>query len=102
MGGGEDRIPGQEKIPVVLDLTEVKSLFSVTKNLKHKAILDDDVFFGIKSERTASLKLTDIDSKRMMVRVSQAREARIVTPFCPNGLEHLDNTGTTIAPGSGC
>lgn len=29
----------KRKLPVVLDLSEVESLFSVTKNLKHKTIL---------------------------------------------------------------
>jgi integrase/recombinase XerD len=29
----------KRKLPVVLDLSEVQSLFAVTKNLKHKAIL---------------------------------------------------------------
>ena len=37
---GKIRTPrAKRKLPVVLDLTEVESLFFVTKNLKHKAIL---------------------------------------------------------------
>src|SRR4030043_1496464 len=63
----------KRKLPVVLDLSEVESLFSVTKNLKHKAILMMTYCSGLRVSETASLKLTDIDSKRMMVRISQGK-----------------------------
>jgi site-specific recombinase XerD len=58
---------------VVLDLSEVESLFSVTKNLKHKAILMITYSAGLRVNETARLKLTDIDSKRMTVRVSEGK-----------------------------
>jgi site-specific recombinase XerD len=63
----------KRKLPVVLDLSEVESLFSVTKNLKHKAILMMTYASGLRASETASLRLTDIDSKRMMVRVRQGK-----------------------------
>ncbi len=63
----------KRKLPVILDLTEVESLFSVTKNLKHKAILMLTYSSGLRASETARLKLTDIDSKRMMVRVTQGK-----------------------------
>jgi integrase/recombinase XerD len=63
----------KRKLPVVLDLSEVESLFSVTKNLKHKAILMMTYSSGLRVSETARLKLTDIDSKRMMVRITQGK-----------------------------
>ena len=63
----------KRKLPVVLDLSEVQSLFSVTKNLKHKAILMMTYCSGLRVSETARLKLTDIDSKRMMVRITQGK-----------------------------
>jgi integrase/recombinase XerD len=63
----------KRKLPVVLDLSEVQSLFLVTKNLKHKAILMMTYSSGLRVSETARLKLTDIDSKRMMVRISQGK-----------------------------
>jgi len=63
----------KRKLPVVLDLSEVELLFSVTKNLKHKAILMITYSSGLRVSETASLKLTDIDGKRMMVRVTQGK-----------------------------
>ena len=63
----------KSKLPVVLDLSEVESLFSVTKNLKHKAMLMITYSSGLRVSETASLRLTDIDSKRMTVRISQGK-----------------------------
>src|SRR4030043_2137004 len=63
----------KRKLPVVLDLSEVQSLFAVTKNLKHKAILMMTYSSGLRVSETARLKLTDIDSKRMMVRIHQGK-----------------------------
>ncbi len=63
----------KSKLPVVLDLSEVESLFSVTKNLKHKAILMITYSSGLRASETARLKIIDIDSKRMTVRISQGK-----------------------------
>jgi site-specific recombinase XerD len=59
-----------KKLPVVLDISEVESLFSVTKNLKHKAMLMITYSSGLRVSETAKLKLTDIDSTRMTVRIT--------------------------------
>ena len=63
----------KRKLPVVLDLSEVQSIFSVTANLKHKAILTITYSSGLRISEVAHLKLTDIDSKRMMVRIRQGK-----------------------------
>jgi integrase/recombinase XerD len=63
----------KRKLPVVLDLSEVQSLFFVTKNLKHKAILMMTYASGLRVSDTASLRLIDIDSKGMMVGISQGK-----------------------------
>jgi site-specific recombinase XerD len=63
----------KKKLPVVLDLSEVESLFSVTENLKHKAILMITYSSGLRISEAARLKITDIDSKRMMVWVQQGK-----------------------------
>ena len=63
----------EKKLPFVLDLSEVESLFAVTTNLKHKAILMITYSSGLRASETARLKITDIDSKRMMVRITQGK-----------------------------
>ena len=64
---------GEKKLPVVLDLSEVKTLLSVMENLKHRAILMITYTAGLRISETARLKVSDIDSKRMMVRVQQGK-----------------------------
>lgn len=64
---------GKKKLPVVLDLAEVKTLLSVIENLKHRAILTITYSAGLRISETACLKVSDIDSKRMMVRVQQGK-----------------------------
>jgi integrase/recombinase XerD len=56
-----------------LDLSEVEALFSVTENIKHKAILMITYSAGLRISEASCLKVTDIDSKRMMVRVEQGK-----------------------------
>jgi site-specific recombinase XerD len=61
------------KLPVVLDLSEVRTMLSVMENLKHRAVLTITYSAGLRFSETAHLKVTDIDSKRMMVRVRQGK-----------------------------
>jgi len=68
------RCPKRKKtLPVVLDLAEIKALLSVMENLKHRAILTITYSAGLRISEAACLKVTDIDSKRMMVRVQQGK-----------------------------
>jgi len=80
----------RRKLPVVLDLSEVESLFAVTTNLKHKAILMITYSAGLRASETARLKITDIDSKRMMVRVTQGKGSKDrYSILSTRALEHL-------------
>jgi len=63
----------KKKLPVVLDLAEIKALVSVMENLKHRALLTITYSSGLRISEAACLKVTDIDSKRMMVRVQQGK-----------------------------
>jgi integrase/recombinase XerD len=80
----------KSKLPVVLDLSEVESLFSVTKNLKHRAMLMITYSSGLRVSETARLRLTDIDSKRMTVRINQGKGGKDrYSILSQTTLEHL-------------
>ncbi len=80
----------KRKLPIVLDLSEVESLLAVTKNLKHKAILMITYSSGLRASETARLKITDIDSKRMMVRITQGKGGKDrYSILSQTTLEHL-------------
>jgi len=70
------RYPKQKKtLPIGLDMSEVEALFTVTENIKHKAILMITYSSGLRISEASRLKITDIDSKRMMVRVEQGKRS---------------------------
>jgi integrase/recombinase XerD len=78
------------KLPVVLSLSEVESLFSVTRNIKHKAMLMITYSSGLRVSEAARLRLTDIDSKRMTVRISQGKGGKDrYSILSQKTLEHL-------------
>ena len=61
------------KLPVVLSCEEVWALFDVTSNLKHRALLMTLYSGGLRIGEVVHLKLADIDSGRMMIRVEQGK-----------------------------
>ena len=63
----------RKKLPVVLDGSEIKQLFAVTTNLKHRAILMTTYSAGLRVSETAHLKVSSIDSKRMQLRIDQGK-----------------------------
>lgn len=67
------RVRRLKQLPVVLDKEEVESLFTVTENLKHRAILMLIYSSGLRLTEAAHLKVTDIDSKRMLIRIKQGK-----------------------------
>ena len=67
------RLRSTKKLPVVLERQEVESLFSVTENLKHRAILMLIYSSGLRLTEASHLKVTDIDSKRMVLRIREGK-----------------------------
>jgi integrase/recombinase XerD len=61
------------KLPVILSQEEVRQLFAAAENLKHRMILMVTYSAGLRVNETAHLKVTDIDSKRMQIRVRQGK-----------------------------
>src|SRR5215472_3705604 len=61
------------RLPVVLSPEETGRLLASTTNIKHKAALSLAYATGLRSSEVVSLKLTDIDSDRMVIRVEQGK-----------------------------
>src|SRR5207253_1177915 len=61
------------RLPVVLSPEEVGRLLASATNIKHKAALSLAYATGLRSSEVVSLRLTDIDSDRMVIRVEQGK-----------------------------
>jgi site-specific recombinase XerD len=67
------RCKQRRKLPGVLTREEVESILSATKNLKHRAILMTIYSAGLRIGEVTRLKVSDIDSGRMMIRVNEGK-----------------------------
>jgi integrase/recombinase XerD len=61
------------KLPVVLSPEEVARLLDAAPGLKYKAALSVAYGAGLRASEVVSLKVSDIDSKRMVIRVEQGK-----------------------------
>ncbi len=71
-----ERMPYQRKrcvLPEILAPEEVAAIIAACTNLKHKAILMTAYGGGLRISETLGLVPSDIDSKRMMIRVEQGK-----------------------------
>ena len=78
------------KLPVVLSLEEAKRFMSCSMHPKFKAALAVAYGAGLRVSEVVSLKVSDIDSKRMALRVEQGKGSRDrYALLSPDLLEHL-------------
>ena len=74
------------KIPVVLTQPEVKRLLDATPCLKHQAALSVAYGAGLRVGEVSALKVRDIDSKRMLLRIERGKGGRYRNAMLPEGL----------------
>lgn len=78
------------KLPEILSREEVAALFANTANLKHRAFLMTTYAAGLRLSEACHLKVSDIDSDRMTIRVEQGKGAKDrYTPLSPRLLGEL-------------
>lgn len=61
------------KMPKLLNEEEIRRLFNALTNKKHKAMLFTTYSAGLRVSELASLKIADIDSKRMQILIERAK-----------------------------
>jgi hypothetical protein len=89
------------KIPVVLSTEEVARLLEAAPGPKYKAALAAAYGAGLRIAEVANLKVSDVDSKRMLLRIEQGRVAGTASPSCPSGCWSCSATGIA-SPGRRC
>ena len=63
----------KEKLPEVISKVEVKMMIDITKNLKHKTIISLLYSTGMRRGELLNLKINEIDSKRMLIKIKDAK-----------------------------
>ena len=63
----------ETKLPKILSKEDVLNIIANTNNLKHKCIVSLLYSTGMRRNELVNLKITDIDSKRMLIRVEAAK-----------------------------
>lgn len=61
------------KLPEILSPQEVTALFRATRNLKHRALLMTMYGGGLRVSEVTHLRITDIDSQRMVIRIEEGK-----------------------------
>jgi integrase/recombinase XerD len=72
----EETIPAPKKpqtLPIVLSPEEVRQFLGCVPGLKHRTILTVCYAAGLRISEAIRLKVTDIDSKRMVIRIEQGK-----------------------------
>ncbi|MGJ8762329.1 MAG: tyrosine-type recombinase/integrase [Polaribacter sp.] len=68
-----ERPKKEKKLPAVLSVAEIKAIFNNLTNLKHKTLLSLLYSGGLRIGEALNLKVDDIDSKRMLIHIKQAK-----------------------------
>jgi integrase/recombinase XerD len=68
-----DRPKKDNRLPKILAVEEVELILRHCKNLKHKCILMTLYSGGLRRSELINLKITDIDSRRMLIRITQSK-----------------------------
>ncbi len=63
----------ERKLPAVLNTDEIKLLLNAIDNLKHKTLLSLIYSAGLRIGEAINLKISDIDSKRMLIHIRGAK-----------------------------
>ncbi len=63
-------------VPVVLSVQEAAALLAATRNIKHQAALSVAYGAGLRASEVCRLKVGDVDSQRMALRVEQGKGAK--------------------------
>lgn len=87
------------QLPVILSREEVMHFLASVDSLKHRTILTTAYAAGLRVSEACHLKVTDIDSRRMMLRVDQGKGAKDrYVMLSPRLLEELRTYWKAVRP----
>jgi site-specific recombinase XerD len=63
----------EQKLPTVLSVEEIQAMIKATVNLKHKLLIMMCYSAGLRISELLNLRVTDLDSKRMQIKIAAAK-----------------------------
>lgn len=82
----------ERRLPVVLSFEEVHRLFAAIRSFKHRTLLMLAYASGLRLAEAARLRVSDIDSQRMVLRIEQGKRKKdrytILSPLLLEMLRH--------------
>ena len=66
----------ERKLPIILSKEELARLFAATRRLKTRAVLMTAYSGGLRASEVVKLKIQDIDSQRMQIRIVQGKKRK--------------------------
>lgn len=93
----------EQTLPVVLSLDEVRRFFAAIHSYKYRMILMTAYSAGLRISEVINLKVADIDSERMVIRVVYGKRRSSATPCCRRCCSRCcGTTGGPHGPWSTC
>ncbi len=62
-----------KKLPIILSMEEVRQVLACVRTLKHRSVLTTIYSGGLRLQEALALRVADIDSERMLIRVRQGK-----------------------------
>jgi site-specific recombinase XerD len=88
-----------KRLPVVLSMNEVERMFQTKMNPKHRTLLMTTYAAGLRVSEVTRLRVQDIESQRMMIRVEQGKGKKDrYTVLSPRLLEELRHYYMSFRP----
>jgi integrase/recombinase XerD len=67
------KMKNSRRLPEILSGNELERMFAALRNVKHRVLLMTTYAAGLRVSEVVQLKVTDIHSDRMMIRVEQGK-----------------------------
>ncbi len=67
------RAKKEQQLPAVFGESEIKKILNAVENIKHKTMLCLSYAAGLRVSEITAMKITDIDSSRMVINIRQAK-----------------------------
>ena len=67
-----------KRLPIVLSVEEIRQFFASINHIKHRAMILTAYAAGLRLSEIIGLKVSDIDSQRMVIRVNLGKGGRSI------------------------